>query len=55
MAKMVNCVVLGKQAEGLERSPYPGELGQRILENVSGVIDKREASKDLVVDNLIIG
>jgi len=35
MAKMVNCVVLGKQAEGLERSPYPGELGERILENVS--------------------
>ena len=35
MAKMVNCVVLGKPAEGLERSPYPGELGQRILENVS--------------------
>jgi len=35
MAKMVDCVVLGKQAEGLERSPYPGELGDKILENVS--------------------
>ena len=35
MAKMVNCVLLGKEAEGLPRPPYPGELGQRIFENVS--------------------
>jgi len=35
MAKMVKCVLLGREAEGLERAPYPGELGQRILENVS--------------------
>ena len=26
---------LGKEAEGLVRPPYPGELGQRIFENVS--------------------
>ena len=32
---MVQCVKLGKEAEGLERAPYPGELGQRIYENVS--------------------
>ncbi len=35
MAKMVQCVRLGREAEGLERPPYPGELGQRIFENVS--------------------
>ncbi len=35
MSNMVNCVVLGKQAEGLDRAPYPGELGQRIFDNVS--------------------
>ena len=35
MARMVQCVKLGRQAEGLDRSPYPGELGQRIFENVS--------------------
>ena len=35
MARMVQCVLLGREAEGLERAPYPGELGQRILENVS--------------------
>jgi Fe-S cluster biosynthesis and repair protein YggX len=33
--KTVNCVVLKQEAEALESPPYPGELGQRILENVS--------------------
>jgi Fe-S cluster biosynthesis and repair protein YggX len=28
-------VKLGHEAEGLDRPPYPGELGQRIFENVS--------------------
>jgi len=35
MSRMVNCVKLGREAEGLDRPPYPGELGQRIYENVS--------------------
>ena len=35
MARMVQCVVLKREAEGLERPPHPGELGQRIYENVS--------------------
>ena len=35
MARLVNCVKLGKQAEGLDRPPYPGPLGQRIFDNVS--------------------
>lgn len=35
MARMVDCVVLGEQAEGLDFQPYPGELGKRIYENVS--------------------
>ena len=35
MGRMVNCVKLGREAEGLEAPPYPGELGQRIYENVS--------------------
>ena len=32
---MVKCVVLGTEAPALKRVPYPGELGQRIFENVS--------------------
>ena len=35
MTRMVHCIKLNKEAEGLERSPYPGELGQRIFEQVS--------------------
>jgi len=35
MARMVNCVKLGREAEGLDFPPYPGELGKRIYENVS--------------------
>jgi Fe-S cluster biosynthesis and repair protein YggX len=32
---MVNCVLLGQEAEGLALPPYPGALGQRIFANVS--------------------
>ena len=35
MARMVQCVKLGREAEGLERLPYPGSLGPRSFENVS--------------------
>ncbi len=35
MARMVNCVKLGCEAEGLDRPPIPGELGKRVYENVS--------------------
>ena len=35
MARMVKCIKLGREAEGLDRPPYPGALGQRIFENVS--------------------
>jgi len=35
MTRMVKCVKLGREAEGLDRPPMPGELGRRIWENVS--------------------
>jgi len=35
MARMVQCIKLGREAEGLDFPPYPGELGKRIWENVS--------------------
>ena len=35
MVLMVNCVKLGRSLPGLERPPFPGELGQRIFDNVS--------------------
>ena len=35
MSRMVQCVVLKREAEGLDRPMYPGPLGKRIFENVS--------------------
>ncbi len=35
MARMVQCVKLGREAEGLDYPTYPGELGKKIWENVS--------------------
>ncbi len=35
MSRMVTCVVLKKEAPGLDHPPHPGELGQRIYDNVS--------------------
>ena len=35
MSRTVNCARLGREAEGLDFPPYPGELGQRIFEQIS--------------------
>lgn len=35
MSRTVHCQLLGREAEGLDKPPYPGELGQRIYANIS--------------------
>ena len=35
MPRTIFCSYLQREAEGLDRIPYPGELGQRIYENIS--------------------
>ncbi len=35
MVRMVECVVLKREAEGLDEPPHPGEIGRRIYESVS--------------------
>ncbi len=35
MSRTVNCVKLNREAEGLAKPTYPGELGKRIFDNVS--------------------
>lgn len=35
MARMVHCVKLGRELPGLDEAPWPGELGQRVYEQVS--------------------
>ena len=35
MSRTVQCALLKREAEGLDRPPYPGPLGQRIFNEVS--------------------
>jgi len=35
MTRKVHCLKLGREEEGLDYVPYPGELGQRIYDNIS--------------------
>jgi len=35
MGRIVQCIKLGREAEGLDFPPYPGELGKRIFAEVS--------------------
>ncbi len=35
MARNVNCIKLGVEAEGLDKPPFRGELGQRVFDQVS--------------------
>ncbi len=35
MARTVNCIKLGTEAEGLDFAPLPGAMGKKIFENVS--------------------
>ncbi|MBC2770848.1 oxidative damage protection protein [Pusillimonas minor] len=35
MTRMVNCVKLKREAEGLAAPPYPGQMGVRIWQSIS--------------------
>jgi len=35
MSRTVNCAKLGREAEGLDFPPWPGELGKRVYESIS--------------------
>ncbi|WP_028448367.1 MULTISPECIES: oxidative damage protection protein [Chitinibacter] len=35
MSRTVNCVKLGREAEGLDFAPLPGELGKKLYDHVS--------------------
>ena len=35
MTRMVHCIKLGQEAEGLDFPPYPGELGKKLWQQVS--------------------
>jgi Fe-S cluster biosynthesis and repair protein YggX len=51
MAKMVNCVKLGIEAEGLDDAPFPGAKGLEIFENISKQAWKDWLSKQTMLIN----
>lgn len=57
MTRMVQCVKLKREAEGLDFPPYPGELGKQIYEQVSKEAWKMwtEHQKMLVNENRLSG
>ena len=57
MTRMVNCVKLKREAEGLDFPPYPGELGKQIYDTVSKEAWKMwtEHQKMLVNENRLSG
>lgn len=51
MSRMVKCVLLGEEAEGLDYMPYPGELGQRVYDNVSKAAWQRWVAHQTILIN----
>jgi Fe-S cluster biosynthesis and repair protein YggX len=52
MARIVKCVKLGRELPGLDKPPFPGELGQRIYENVSKqAYDMWPAQSTLIINH----
>lgn len=35
MSRMVQCIKLGREAPGLDKAPFKGELGEKVFNNVS--------------------
>lgn len=51
MSRTVNCVILKAEAEGLDFAPYPGELGQKIYDNVSKEVWQRWLGHQTILIN----
>lgn len=52
MPRMVYCVKLERELPGLEKPPFPGELGQRIYEQISQqAYDMWTAQRTLIINH----
>ena len=49
MSRKVQCVKMGEELEGLDFLPFPGELGQKVFDNVS-----KEAWKQWLAQQTIL-
>lgn len=51
MSRMVDCVKMGEKLEGLDFAPFPGELGQRVFEQVSKEAWKQWLNQQTILIN----
>ncbi len=51
MARMVQCMKLGRELPGLDAPPIPGALGQRIYEHISAEAWRMWQAQSLVLIN----
>ena len=51
MTRLVNCVKLGIEAEGLDEPPFPGPKGQEIFEKISKQAWKEWLSRQTMLIN----
>lgn len=49
MSRKVNCLKMGEELEGLDFAPFPGELGQKVFDNIS-----KEAWKQWLAQQTIL-
>lgn len=51
MSRKVNCVKMGEELDGLDFMPFPGELGQKVYDNVSKEAWKQWLSQQTILIN----
>lgn len=51
MSRKVQCVKMGEELEGLDFLPFPGELGQKVYDNVSKEAWKQWLSQQTILIN----
>ncbi len=51
MTRLIHCVKLGKEAEGLDEPPFPGAKGQEIFEKISKQVWKDWLSRQTMLIN----
>ncbi len=51
MTKLIKCIKLKKESEGLDFQPFPGGLGEKIFNNVSRIAWKEWLEKQKMLVN----
>lgn len=51
MARIIHCVKLGIDAEGLDTPPFPGEQGQEIFDKISKSVWQEWLSRQTILIN----